>query len=156
MGTDNAAKLTGETAGINALVEWQNNLQHDIDGPIALTKDNTAQFFLAMIVEAGELVNTLNWKRWKNMHPIDYQKTAGEWGDLLAFFLMNTDLVCQALGCLPSDLVTHYLMRTTDKNRARFTGKISEYGGSLSQRGMIQDVHVREVPTDGNASGGTG
>jgi len=94
------------------------------------SKDAMRTYFMALVVELGELLQETDWKPWKDKQHIDRENIAEEFADVLAFLgviLIQLD----ALGVPPGVLANAYIHKT-GKNVARFLG---EYGEEYKQIG---------------------
>lgn len=68
-------------------------------------------YVLALIVEAGEFIQTLDWKPWrKNPRVTDMDKTLDEFADILAFIGMIISIL-DALGVNPDEIAAAYLQK---------------------------------------------
>jgi NTP pyrophosphatase (non-canonical NTP hydrolase) len=108
------------------LVEWQTKISTIRSGPIMATKANMATYFAALMVEAGECLNLLNWKPWKRHHAVDTDRILDEFADMQAFLYLIADLICQATGVQPEDLLAAYIQKS-QINRDRLNGLIPGY-----------------------------
>lgn len=105
------------------------------------TKDQLRTYFLAMMVETGELLQELNWKPWKKDKTIDKARVVDEFADILAFLgILITYL--NRLGMSTDDLAAAYVSKTR-VNINRFLGKVEGYGVTVSQ--SSDEVAVSET-----------
>lgn len=113
-------------AGLRYLVEQQ--MRVNINRPDVGTgsPQSTGTYALAMIVEIAETLQELNWKPWKGQKPVNWQKTAEEVADILAFFgIFITDVIAQT-GLTTDQLAAAYDTKT-EENVRRAEGGVDGY-----------------------------
>lgn len=94
----------------------------EIDLP---SKDAIRTYFLALIVETGELIQELNWKPWKEDKQINHARVADEFADVLAF-LGIIIVYLDRHGISPTILSEAYNNKTKI-NVSRFLGHVDGY-----------------------------
>jgi NTP pyrophosphatase (non-canonical NTP hydrolase) len=123
-------KIYDVYGGLKALMVIQNQVSGMVIGAIppigqTPTKAQVTTYFLAMMVEVGELVQELNWKPWKETFEPDPKKVADEFADILAFLGLIL-VYLRAHGITPFDLADAYETKTRT-NIDRFSGKVAGY-----------------------------
>lgn len=68
---------------------------------------------LAMFAELGELLNEVNFKWWKNPHPVDYDAVKEELVDILHFFIST----CLKVGLTADELYAAYCRKNKENFR---------------------------------------
>ena len=113
--------------GLGYLIEAQKRVSGKL-GPQALepTPENIRTYALALHQEVDELINELNWKPWKAAKPIDHQKAAAEFADILAFVGLF-GVYLEAVGIDRATLAAAYAEKSW-LNIARLTGQVEGYG----------------------------
>lgn len=102
----------------------------------SLSKDMIRTYFLAMIVEMGELLQTLDWKPWKDKK-VNVAETKEEFADVIAF--LGVILVyLSKMGVDPRDLAAAYIKKVK-KNYARFTDGNGEAGYGRKHEPSVED-----------------
>lgn len=87
---------------------------------------NILTYGFAFIKETTELMDELGWKPWKPRKPINRDRVADEFADILAFLGLLTLYVMRLTGLTTDDLAQAY-MRKSDVNVARFSGEVEDY-----------------------------
>lgn len=88
-------------------------------------------YVLALMVEAGEFIQTLDWKPWRKNEGLgDLEKTADEFADIVAFVGMIM-LILNDMGLDSRELAKAY-MRKEHVNVARFEQVMRESHDKLS------------------------
>lgn len=81
------------------------------------SRDDIARYGLCLVLEAGELVNSLPWKRWAR-NESDLNKAVEEFADMLCFIGSIVGLF-HRLGISTEDLTRGYFEKV-EENRNRF------------------------------------
>jgi hypothetical protein len=108
------------------LIRWQRDISATRSGPIIADLYTIPVYFAALMTEAGECLNELNWKPWKANHPVDTARVLDEFADIQAFVYLIGDLINQVTGTTPEDLYEAYLTKS-QVNRDRLAGKVTGY-----------------------------
>ena len=95
------------------------------DGNQTATADQLRTYFLALIIELGELVQELNWKPWKESKSINKERVADEFADVLAFLGIILEYL-DRMGVSPQDIAEQYAVKT-EVNVNRFLGNVEGY-----------------------------
>lgn len=130
--SDSRALPTMLEGGLDMLRCVQENVSGLVPGAVPdgpPSKDALRTYALALVVEAAEFLQTLDWKPWKNPGKAeasapDRERTADEFADILAF-LGVLIVYLERMGLTPKDLAQAY-MRKSVVNVDRFLGAISE------------------------------
>lgn len=79
---------------LEAYLRDQRALQLLLGEPMGRGEEAMKENILALIVEASELLNELNWKVWKQKtKPIDRDKILGELADIMKFYCNLLNIV---------------------------------------------------------------
>lgn len=91
---------------------------------VLLEKDTIRTYALALIVEVGEFLQTLDWKPWKNGKQESDERVLDEFADILAFVgVLITQLKAMGYSC---EAITNAYLRKEHENVRRFIRKIEE------------------------------
>lgn len=111
-------------AGVQSVVSAQVKDALPVGGDVPPT--NILTYGYAFIKEVTELMDELGWKPWKPRKPIDVERVADEFADVLAFLGLLVLYVLRLTGLTTADLAAAY-MRKSDVNMDRFNGLVPEY-----------------------------
>lgn len=113
------------------------------------TPDQIRTVFAALFVELGELLQTLNWKPWKENRELNFSRITDEFADILAFLGLLL-VYFGKFGISPEMLARAYL-RKTKVNFERFIGQVDGY---RSDNNTIVDPQVEVDSTAGVTESG--
>ena len=116
--------------GLNALAIMQTMV--DQNGFTELSPNTVHEVGLALLSEVVEFMNEMHWKSWKQAHPVNIDRAADEFADILAF-LGYLILWMGVLNVSPSQLAEAYEKKTAI-NIARLAGDVEGYGVRETQR----------------------
>jgi hypothetical protein len=116
--------------GLQSLADIQVEVSGMVNDAVPTTGEippaNILTYGFAFIKEATELMDELGWKPWKPRKPINKERVADEFADILAFLGLLTIYVMRLADLTTDDLAAAYL-RKSDVNVARFSGEVAEY-----------------------------
>lgn len=127
---DNDAALNvgdAVTCAMHALEFVQSTVSAAVPGCITEgqpTKDQLRTYTLAMIVELGEFIQTLDWKPWKDKQDFDKSDVTYEFADILAFMGVLV-VYLRKMGITPEDIGDAYVAKSIT-NIERFLGEREE------------------------------
>ncbi|MGZ3713839.1 MAG: dUTP diphosphatase [Ktedonobacterales bacterium] len=91
---------------LDTLFDWQRRLQHFLaeqrpEQELSTQKEQALLLTRAIMHECCELDDELNWKPWKNVHPVNCERLELELADIWLFLVQLTD----TLGVTPDHLM---------------------------------------------------
>ena len=104
----------------NELVMQNGNKLNDM----LLEKDTLRTYVLALMVELGELIQTMDWKPWRTKKRMDDAVIADEFADILAF--VGVLLTIMSANGIKPEAIAHAYGKKERVNVARFLGKLKE------------------------------
>lgn len=127
---DQAGTRYAIDGGLRGLVEVQGEVSAMVADALPTKNDippiNILTYGFAIMKEITELMDELGWKPWKPRKPIDRERVADEFADILAFLGLLTIYVMRLTGLTTTELAAAYL-RKSDVNVARFNGEVPDY-----------------------------
>ncbi len=123
--------VQGLILGLQVLLKTQQDVTPKLDPQIfeRPIDETTRTYILATIVELTELMDELDWKLWTPPQPLDKDKIADEFADILAFLGIIQWILYHRVGLTPYDLARAYKAKTIENaDRAKKYGKQQPLG----------------------------
>lgn len=121
-----AGGLGNLALALRTLADTQYLVSGQLPGALEPTRENFAVYALSLHDEVGEFVRELGWKPWKKAVPVDRERAADEFADILAFLGLFIHYL-DKLGIDPWDLATQY-QKKSRVNIERMHGRVEGYG----------------------------
>lgn len=136
-------------AGLETLVRMQHHVSRHVPGAIPpdgfpADKDAVRTYFLALMGEVYELLQTLDWKPWKLPTVPERHRIMDEYADVLAFLGIITTYVMRAASCDEQELAAAYQLKS-QVNLERIAGRVAGYG---IQREHEDEATIRTTPSE--------
>ncbi len=124
---DGLPEVVSDMDKLEHVFELQHAFDTDLANRRALDFSDRAEWvqreIMALIVEAGELLQEVNYKWWKDPKPIDRDKILDEMADIFHFFLA----ACLRMGFSADELYNAYC-RKNEENFRRQRGESDKHG----------------------------
>lgn len=114
--TYDAGAVRGLVIGLRVLLETQRDVTPKLDPQIFERPigETTRTYILAAIHEMHELLDELDWKLWTPAKPLNKERIADEFADILAFLGIIEWVLFHRVGLTPEELAKAYKAKTKE------------------------------------------